>query len=310
MNDQHLIQNDKYFSCLSTHSHSPECRKSCRGNIRILIRATLILTVAVSCLTACGNQKSASDSQVAQEIVCWGDSMTEGFGASEAQIETDDGMFDASNLSYPEVLQQLTGIKTYNFGVPSATSEEIAVMQGGITAAGDIASYDTIDYDVMAQAKDHPGDILILEIGSNDGWYGDYATLIAQYNAMIAHAGCSKYIIIGDTDDPENSVDDAVAQTAMVQENDPVGTEDTSWDAALREAFGDHFINMRAFLIEEGLRVTGLSPTEADTEAAAHGAISVQLRSDWTHFNSYGYYAQAVGVYQKGIELGYWGETQ
>ena len=38
----------------------------------------------------------------------------------------------------------------------------------------------------------------------------------------------------------------------------------------------------------------------------AFGYISVKLRSDWTHFNAYGYYSKGVGIYKKGVELGYW----
>ena len=63
---------------------------------------------------------------------------------------------------------------------------------------------------------------------------------------------------------------------------------------------------MRVFLVEHGLEVAGLTPNEEDEEYSALGWVSDQLRSDWTHLNSYGYYAQAVGVYEKGRELGYW----
>ena len=37
-------------------------------------------------------------------IVCWGDSMTYGVGADRAIIKTDDGTYDASYQSYPEIL--------------------------------------------------------------------------------------------------------------------------------------------------------------------------------------------------------------
>ncbi|MEA4814132.1 MAG: SGNH/GDSL hydrolase family protein [Oscillospiraceae bacterium] len=278
------------------------CRAYTKGAPCLL----LLLIIILCLLSACNKKETTNTSQTAREIVCWGDSMTEGFGASEAEIMTGEGHFDASYLSYPEVLEQLTGITTYNFGVPGASSEEIAIMQGGIAPTDDLSSYEVIDYDFMEQAQSHKGDILVLEIGSNGGWDGDYATLISQYRAMIDHAGCDKYIIIGDTDDPGNSADDVVAEAALEHEEEAIGTSDTSWDTALRDEFGEHFINMRAFLIEDGLRITGLTPTEADEEAAEHDAISVQLRSDWTHFNSYGYYAQAVGVYQKGLQLSYW----
>lgn len=67
-----------------------------------------------------------------REIVCWGDSMTQGVGADDdpgALVSlADDELYDTSYQSYPQVLSQLTGLDTYNFGVAGATSEEIAVM--------------------------------------------------------------------------------------------------------------------------------------------------------------------------------------
>ena len=80
----------------------------------------------------------------------------------------------------------------------------------------------------------------------------------------------------------------------------------TEWEAALTAEFGDRFINMRQFLIDDGLAIAGLTPTREDAEDAAVGCISLQLRSDWTHLNSYGYYAKAQAVYQRGVQLGYW----
>jgi len=275
---------------------------------KILCAALALSIFLISCgshQSASGHVSAAPHNSPAKEIVCWGDSMTSGYGASIAVITSGRSKYNISYLSYPEILHALTGMDTYNFGVPGATSEEIAIMQGGIVPDQDLSMYSTIDYSIIEQAKNHTGDILVLEIGSNGGW-DDYDELTAQYGAMIAHSDCSEYIIIGDTDDPQNSVDSNVVQQTEDDAESGIGTNDTAWEQALREAFGSHFINMRAFMIDNGLALAGLEPTEADIEAAQYGNISVQLRSDWTHFNSYGYYVQAVGVYQKGQQLGYW----
>lgn len=140
-------------------------------------------------------------------------------------------------------------------------------------------------------------DILILEIGSNGGWHNNYDELIEQYDAMIQSAGCKYYIIVGDTDDPELSAD---------MNKEEVGDGETPWERALKEAYGEHFLNLRMYLIQNGLSDCGLSPTEEDTDGYEEGIISQQLRSDWTHFNAYGYYSKAVGIYEKGKALGYW----
>ena len=247
-----------------------------------------------------GNQELYSTS--ALEIVCWGDSMTEGIGASPAIIVTDDVSFDASYMSYPEILEKLTGITTCNFGVSGATSEELAYMQGAINYSELMNPPDIYDSELVELGQQHKGDILVLEMGSNGGWDEDYNVLIRQYHLMLESSGCDKYIIIGDTDDPGTSI----ADTTQKAFNEGTTTRETAWEAALRKEFGIHFINMRLFLVEKGLEVTGLERTEEDDAAAKYGCVSGQLRSDWTHLNSFGYYAQAVAVYERGQLLEYW----
>lgn len=307
-------------------------------------RASVILTVAALVLTLAGCASGLGGSSSSPDggnegwrfypgpsenddrvIVCWGDSLTQGVGADDALVSLADGEpYDTSYQSYPQVLSQLTGLDTYNFGVAGATSEEIAIMQGALSLKGaeepgaaedsegetanddDKETISHIDPMVIEQGQEHAGDILILEIGSNGGWDGDYQTLIDQYKAMIDYSGCKDYLILGDTDDPGTSVGDT-NQEPFTEDYAP---KETDWEAALRESFGDHFINMRVFLIKHGLQISGLEPTEQDFEDAQRGCISQQLRSDWTHLNARGYFAEAVAVYMRGIRLGYWNEGE
>ena len=150
-------------------------------------------------------------------------------------------------------------------------------------------------------AYEHRNDILVLEMGSNGGWE-DYDELIAQYRAIIEYTGCTEYIIVGDTDDPGTSMAEGVVQ----EEDDYIGTQETTWEIALREAFGEHFLNTRVYLIENGLNDCGLRVSNMDRIYAELGFISTKLRFDWTHFNSYGYYSKGLALYKKGVELGYW----
>lgn len=140
-------------------------------------------------------------------------------------------------------------------------------------------------------------DILILEIGSNGGWDSNYDELIEQYDAMIQSADCKYYIIVGDTDDPQLSADSNKEET---------GTGETPWERALRNAYGEHFLNLRMYMIQNGLSDCGLEATQEDLDGYEEGMISQQLRSDWTHFNAYGYYSKALAIYEKGKALGYW----
>ncbi len=153
---------------------------------------------------------------------------------------------------------------------------------------------------VTKAAHDMQTDILIIEMGSNGGW-DDYDELISQYKAMIANSGTQCYIIIGDTDNPDEAID-----SENYNSSKEVGLNDTLWEAALREAFGDHFINMRTYLMQNALDITGKEANETDIENLLDGRVPDSIKYDYTHLNGYGYYAYGVGVYEKGVELGYW----
>ena len=194
------------------------------------------------------------------EIVCWGDSMTEGIGASPAVIQTDTISYDA-----------------YNFGVGGATSSELVAMQSGELPDEDFYGYDDSLAELLELGQEHTGDILILEIGSNGGWDNNYTTLISQYRSMIRASGCKDYLVIGDTDDPGTSMGD--------RNQDPFrkgqGLQDTAWEAALRRSFGDRFINMRTYLIKRGLKVCGIRRSGQDKACASFGMVPHALRASF-----------------------------
>ena len=176
------------------------------------------------------------------------------------------------------------------------------------------SNYDEVGYEEMyipqhslvipQAACEHKKDILILEMGSNGGWNNDYQELIHQYQSIIDFCECSDYIIVGDTDNPGASED--INQEIFNENGEYIGIKNTSWETALQETFGSHFLNTRVYLIENGLSDCGLMQTPEDIIDAQMGFISTQLKTDWTHFNSYGYYSKGKAIYLKGIELGYW----
>ena len=153
-------------------------------------------------------------------------------------------------------------------------------------------------------AYDHRNDILILEMGSNGGWENDYDELIKQYQNIIDNSYYADYIIVGDTDNPGESAD--IYQDVYDNNGNYAGLHATLWEQALYYAFGEHFINTRLYLMENALSDCGLTPTENDIIDIQTGSLPEQIRADFTHFNSYGYYSKAKAIYLKGIELGYW----
>lgn len=153
-------------------------------------------------------------------------------------------------------------------------------------------------------AYDHRNDILILEMGSNGGWENDYDELIRQYQNIIDNSYYADYIIVGDTDNPGESAD--IYQDVYDNNGNYAGLHATLWEQTLYDAFGEHFLNTRLYLMENALYDCGLTPTENDIIDIQTGNLPEQIRADFTHFNSYGYYSKAKAIYLKGIELGYW----
>lgn len=153
-------------------------------------------------------------------------------------------------------------------------------------------------------AYDHRNDILILEMGSNGGWENDYDELIKQYQNIIDNSYYADYIIVGDTDNPGESAD--IYQDVYDNNGNYAGLHATLWEQALYHAFGEHFLNTRLYLMKNALSDCGLTPTENDIIDIQTGNLPEQIRADFTHFNSYGYYSKAKAIYLKGIELGYW----
>ena len=153
-------------------------------------------------------------------------------------------------------------------------------------------------------AYDHRNDILILEIGSNGGWENDYDELIKQYQNIIDNSYYADYIIVGDTDNPGESAD--TYQDVYDNNGNYAGLHATLWEQALYDAFREHFLNTRLYLMENALSDCGLTPTENDIIDIQTGNLPEQIRADFTHFNYYGYYSKAKAIYLKGIELGYW----
>ena len=205
------------------------------------------------------------------EINCWGDSMTQGV--------------NGDGISYPEVLEQLTGIPTNNFGI--AGENTLQIMERS------------------AEYGDQSNDIMIIEMGDNGGWES-LPELISQYQEMIDAAGCTQYIIITSTDDPDDP------ESIWYEETRGLGIDLTSYEQAMLDAFGDHVFLARRYLLMNGLKLNGLMAERRDYRRAFKGDISQQLRHfeiDNTHLNGMGYNAQAIGVYAKGVELGYWPDS-
>ena len=217
------------------------------------------------------------------------------------------------NMDNIEKIQETTSVQSPTESTTQGTTQ--GTTEGTTTAPtekptqastiGNVTIKSGTQAKTRASVERSNNDILILEMGSNGGWENDYQQLILQYDDIILNSNCKYYIIVGDTDDPGTSLADD-NQGEYNEDGSYVGIGDTAWEAALREAYGKHFFNTRTYMIQNGLADCGLSTTTSDLENFRKGNISKQLRYDWTHFNCYGYYTKGIGIYKKGVELGYW----
>ena len=151
---------------------------------------------------------------------------------------------------------------------------------------------------IIPEAHKMEADVNVFFMGTNGGWTINHTTvndnsdadceaLVELYRMQIAKAGKSKYIVVGLTWGYTNA-------------NDNINNH-------LREAFGDNFLDLKAYLAsEQALVDAGITPTEEDLARIAGGHVPTSLIfSDGVHFTSAGYTLIAQQVYQKMLELGY-----
>lgn len=274
-------------------------------------------------------------------IDCWGDSLTQGAGAT--------------NYPYPKKLQELIGEQfvVNNYGQGSETAEVIAFRQGGMGAivlpfkaganASDynkvtINSVNGASLETMSYSGKYYGNANVY-LNGTDKWMfrrgdGDSLNLVCADGSLlgkeysrptIAFAegegkGHVAIICIGQNGwSAQTSRPEALADIIqkMVEHNGseryivvgrPTGNknERNVEEIILASRFSNHFVNAREYISAYGLSDNGLSPTQEDTESMSSGAIPPQLRIDSVHMNDYGYTAMANCIFNRGVSLGYW----
>ena len=117
--------------------------------------------------------------------------------------------------------------------------------------------------------------------------------LISEIDMMIDHSSSKQYIVIG-----------MHYYYSWVLYN---GLTVDMVETALQRKYGEHYINLRKYMIEYGLLDAGLTPTEADTSAIANGNVPPSLLySDGLHGNEKFYDILANLVHKQGKILQYW----
>ena len=154
--------------------------------------------------------------------------------------------------------------------------------------------------------------IMLINLGTNSGWDENADVLLNQVQLMVNHftsLGGTKYIICG-LSSGKHLRTEAFKQVSFKYEEKASST------------FGEHWLNMREYLIENGLTENGLTASKLDNERIAQGLVPASLLgggsttdikmydgetvTDDCHFNCYGANSQSLAFYNKGKALGYW----
>ena len=176
-----------------------------------------------------------------------------------------------------------------------------------------VVQADTYVYSNQDDILNNSNVIMLVNLGINSGWNnisGDtsYSTgrptpndLITQMQLMVEHfqeKGGTKYILAGPS---SGKFLENLEYLELVKE----------FETLAKNKFGNNFLNLREYLIQNGLTENGLTATEEDTTRIANGLVPKSLlcgnnAEDLTHPNSYGANSQMLAFYNKGVELGYW----
>lgn len=83
-------------------------------------------------------------------------------------------------------------------------------------------------------------------------------------------------------------------------------------DSAMLQAFGNRYINLRKYLIEDGLRDAGITPTKNDTANIGRGEVPASFRSNagGADLNGMAYELLGKLVYERMELLGYFDEVR
>lgn len=130
---------------------------------------------------------------------------------------------------------------------------------------------------------------LIIELGTNNPIdSGDkMEKLFNEIDCMIRHNGNDAYIVLG-----------------LTWRGHAQNIEEVNRMMASR--FGQHFLDIRTYLIQYGLEDAGITPTAADEAAIANNNVPPSLLDDEIHFNAACGNVIGQQIYNHGKDLGMW----
>lgn len=289
-------------------------------------------------------QKLESELTVKNQIVCFGDSLTQGAGGN--------------GISYPSVLKGLVGDNYSVINQGSGGENTIAIL----SRQGSVATYVnniTIPANKTAVKLCQPNEYLESNLGikslltiagdmaginpcyingvignlskvndSNGIYYtftryNDGKEIVIDRPTRIFFDATDKYndsilcLFIGQNGG-YNTEEELVEQIRNAIRHNNSGkyiilglttgsnAERASLEKTMQNAFGLHYLNTRRYLYMYGLSDANIEPTTQDENDTKNGIVPNSLRTDSVHLNDKGYTVLGNIVYKKGVELGYW----
>ncbi len=287
-----------------------------------------VSTCAVLVLSSCSTEeKPAADPAGAVEASCvvgWGDSLT-------YALTKVGGAWQQANPTWLDTLGSDLKVKTINYGAPSQGSAEIAVRQGGLTprvtvANNELPARSAGPVPITAISPDE-GWSLYADAGKLT-MHGSLAGTAGTLQHTITH-GVSTFAFAPDTP-PSAPVSVSPGTTFSGDQGATTrdcfsiiwsGTNNSSQPGAitadiqsmvhsmtdhrrylivgtvpavageLAREYGPHFVDLRRWLVSEGLAATGVPRTPQDTAAVANDDVPPSLTVDGTHFTRAAYTA-------------------
>lgn len=272
----------------------------------------------------------------AERIICWGDSLTYGQGGNgvtypkvlqeKAELEVVNYGIQGETARQIAIRMGVLEMTTGAFEIPKdSTAVEVTLWQGGedpimmrlgdcginpcvINGVEGTLSYKAEDnkyyfsransgavvsveentrVETYASLNKKSSDIIVLFAGTNlPPDKNTVGELIEMEKRMLAYLETDRYVVVG------------LTSKKLIPDVDEI-------NVALADAFGEHFIDIRSYLLENGLKDAGIEPTKKDKKNLKKGIIPSSLRVDEVHGNEAFYRIIGEQVYNKIEELGY-----
>ncbi len=294
----------------------------------VVLICLMYFLLAANCCAAVGSPAPGRSACPPNQIVAWGDSLTYG-------LTRIDGVWQQAKPTMPETIGTDLGVPTKNLGLPSLGSAEIAVRQGGLRprvtlSGGRIPAKSTTpihvdaisptdgwsQYPTAGTLKMHgvlarvSGTLEHTLIPGVDDFSFtpdapvDSAVPLPMGSTFTGtdgeeYRGCLAVIWAGTNNSTQPSaitrdIASMVSALSSPQHCLIIGTVPATIDY-LANAYGRRFVDLRSWLVTDGLAAAGAVPTAADTEAIAAGIVPPSLTVDGTHLTQAAY--TAVGHY-------------